>query len=164
MLYPILCALTTIFVHIPYFCPVSPFKIFPTICSPQYCSSQCLLARMNFLSLFHSTVLFYKPELFPFAFLILTAFLFSFLEQSRHLFLCLSSIPQQLFSLSLTLFWHFLSICHFLILHQPAMVGQATTLDETQENMSPAIMPNIATTEDSWVLLHISDFQKKFDY
>lgn len=139
ILYPILCVLTTVFFHILYFDPVSLFKIFPTICSPQYCSSQFLPARMNFLSLFHSTVLFYEPELFHVAFLMLSLFLF-ILGTRQTFFVSLPSTPQQLFSLSLTLFFHLLSICLFLILHQPDMVGQATPLDETQENMSsPAI-------------------------
>lgn len=69
-----------------------------------------------------------------------SVFFFSFLEHGRLFFVSLPSTPQQLFSLSLTLFFHLLSICLFLILHQPDMVGQATPLDETQENMSsPAI-------------------------
>lgn len=46
-------------------------------------------------------------------------------------FVSLTSVPKQLFSLSLTLFFHLLSICLFLILHQPDMVGQATPLDES---------------------------------
>lgn len=37
ILYPILCTLTTIFYQIQDFSPVSPLKIFSTICSPQYC-------------------------------------------------------------------------------------------------------------------------------
>lgn len=59
ILYPILCALTTVFVHILYFSAVSPFKVFPTACSSQYCSRQFLPIRMNFLSLFHSIVGFF---------------------------------------------------------------------------------------------------------
>lgn len=117
-LYPILCALTTIFVHILYFSPVSPFKIFPTIFSPQYCSSQFLSAKMNFLSLFHSTIMFYKPELFPVAFLMFTVFFFLFLEPGRHLFLCLSS-----FSSSTIVFpfldFIFISSLHLSFLYTP---------------------------------------------
>lgn len=89
ILYPILCVLTTVFFHILYFDPVSLFKIFPTICSPQYCSSQFLPATMNFLSLFHSTVLFYEPELFHVAFLMLSLFLF--ILGTRQTFFCISS-------------------------------------------------------------------------
>lgn len=142
ILYPILCALTTVFVHILYFSAVSPFKVFPTACSSQYCSRQFLPITMNFLSLFHSIVGFFftslRSSLLPF----LCSLSFSFHSWNRAgicFFVGLISIPQQVFSLSFTLFFHLLSICLFLILHQPNMVGQATPLDETQENMSPAI-------------------------
>lgn len=139
ILYPILCALTTIFFHIPYFSPVSPFKIFPTLCSPQYCFSQFLLARMNFLSLFHSTVSFksLNSSLSPFL-CSLCSLSFSFHSWNgadSFFFVSIPSTPQQLFSLSLTSSFHLLCICLFLILYQPDMVGQAAPLDETQENL-----------------------------
>lgn len=120
ILYPILCALTTVFVHILYFSAVSPFKVFPTACSSQYCSRQFLPIRMNFLSLFHSIVgfFFYKPEIFPVAFLMLTVFFFSFLEQSRHLFLCWSYFNSST-SVFPFLYFIFSSSLHLSFPHTP---------------------------------------------
>lgn len=105
ILYPILCELATIFYQIQDFSPVSPLKIFSTICSQQYCFSHFLPVRMYFLSLFHFTVfwgffcLFHSELFFSAAFFMLSVLFHSFLEQVRHMFHCLSSAPHQLFSL-----------------------------------------------------------------
>jgi len=103
--------------HHPYqiqdFSPVSPLKIFSTICSPQYCFSHLLPDRTNFPSLFHFTAFLscFDPELF-FLLPFLCSLSFSFYSWNKAgicFTVSFSSTPHQLFSLSLPLFYHLLS-------------------------------------------------------
>lgn len=127
ILYPIFLHFQTSFTKSIFFFPVSHLKIFSTIYSPQHCFSRLSRARFNFLNLsIHSFPFFFfgSRNFFIVVFLMLIVLFLLFLDQDKDSRICLTVS----LSSALHLLFHFPLLYHHLLLHQPDMAVQATTI------------------------------------